>query len=299
MTTRSASAAPPATPTAAPSTGSEAPWSAQAAQELLAKAEHDRNYWKREAGRLKEALVVASAALSDKQDRVSFMERGVSHFYREVAALREKLKRWDKRNWTELCIAALKGGEADQLDYTVDIRDCVSFREALKDIHRQRDESNLEWLQGHAFRGEKQILAKMAHRISARRTGWQNSLFKFDHSARDPTSGKPLRKREKMNADSSVNAPELFNPKVLRAIVAKEMGSDGPVHVEQADRNAASVRDVAATMLQLISGAASTAWQPLARWRIRIGSYLVWTVRVYLMLGLVCVSSCFSVRSRK
>ena len=36
------------------------------------------------------------------------------------------------------------------------------------------DESNL------AFRSEKLILAKMAHRISGRRTGWQNSLFKFD-----------------------------------------------------------------------------------------------------------------------
>ena len=74
-------------------------------------AEHDRNYWKREAGRLKEALVVSNAALSEKQDRISFMERGSAHFYREVATLREKLKRWDTRNWTELCIAVLKGGE--------------------------------------------------------------------------------------------------------------------------------------------------------------------------------------------
>ena len=121
MTTRSASAAPPATPTAAPSTGSEAPWSAQATHELQAKSERDRNYWKKEAGRLlQEALVVSSAALSEKQNRVSFMERG--NFYREVAALREKLKRWDQRSWTELSIAVLKGGETNQLDYTVDIR---------------------------------------------------------------------------------------------------------------------------------------------------------------------------------
>ena len=144
MTTRSASAVPPATPTAAPSTGSEAPWSVQAAQELLAKAEHDRNYWKREAGRLEEALRVASAALSEKQDRVSFMERGVSHFYREVAALREKLKRWDQRSWTELSIAVLKGGETNQLDYTVDIRDCVSFRGALKEAEILREREQVE-----------------------------------------------------------------------------------------------------------------------------------------------------------
>ena len=143
MTTRSASAAPPATPTAAPSTGSEAPRSAQAAHELQAKAERDRNYWKKEAGRLlQEALVVSSAALSEKQNRVSFMERG--NFYREVAALREKLKRWDQRSWTELSIAVLKGGETNQLDYTVDIRDCVSFRGALKEAEILREREQVE-----------------------------------------------------------------------------------------------------------------------------------------------------------
>jgi hypothetical protein len=41
----------------------------------------------------------------------------------------------------------------------------------------------------------------MAHRKSNRRMFWENSLFKFDHSARDQ-EGKRLRKREMMAEDS-------------------------------------------------------------------------------------------------
>lgn len=174
-----------------------APWSAEAEVELRRKAESDRDHWKREVGRLREELRTVGATISTSSGTIKFMERQSPQFYKEVKVLRGKLARWDERNWVELCVSALAGrnGEAD-IDYTHDITDCIGFRAELKRIHARRDESCREWLQANAFRLEKQMLAKMAHRISGRRCGWQNSMFKFDHSARD-ADGARVRRREK------------------------------------------------------------------------------------------------------
>ena len=107
----------------------------------------------------------------------------------------------------ELAIAALKGPrDGSQLDYTMDVRDCVQFKAALDEIHCIRDEESRDWLETHAFRAEKQLLGKMAHRKSNRRMFWENSLYKFDHSARD-AEGQRVQKREMMAKDSSVRAP--------------------------------------------------------------------------------------------
>ena len=209
MSTRAASPAPPATPGSAGTPAQASPVTAvQAEIDLRRRAEKNSAYWKREFHRLEEELRVARAAVDERADRVSYMERGSSQFGREVQVLREKLQRYDQRNWVELAIGVLKGPrDGSQLDYTMDVRDCVQFRAALSEIHRQRDEESREWLQNHAFRAEKQLLGKMAHRksISNRRMFWENSLFKFDHSARDQ-EGKRLRKREMMAEDSSVRA---------------------------------------------------------------------------------------------
>ena len=175
--------------------------------------------------------------------------------------MRQKLGRWDERNWAELVVSALKGPrDGSQLDYTMDVRDCGAFKGALKEIHRQRDEESREWLQTHAFRKEKQMLTKMSHRKSNRRMFWENSLYKFDHSARD-AEGAPIRKREMMAEDSTVRAPELYNPKaMLVAIREEEIDESGEDrHVESEDRLGAEVRDVEATIVKIIDSAEVSA----------------------------------------
>ena len=243
-----------------------APWSAEAEVELRRKAESDRDHWKREVGRLREELRTVGATISTSSGTIKFMERQSPQFYKEVKVLRGKLARWDERNWVELCVSALAGrnGEAD-IDYTHDITDCIGFRAELKRIHARRDESCREWLQANAFRLEKQMLAKMAHRISGRRCGWQNSMFKFDHSARD-ADGARVRRREMMTNDSSVRAPELFNPAQMRKMANDELmerGDDGElqqrVHVQDADGAGACVRDVVAAIIAVIEAARSNS----------------------------------------
>ena len=185
------------------------------------------------------------------------MARESSQYREEVRVLREIMSRWDKRNWAELCVSVLKGLRGgEQIDYTMDVRDCTAFEGALKEIHRQRDEECSAWLQTHAFRAEKQLLGKMAHRKSNRRMFWENSMYKFDHSARNK-DGVPLRKREMMAAKSSVRAPELYNPKAMLAMIREdeedEHGQDR--HAESDDRRGAQVRDVEATILEVLESA--------------------------------------------
>ena len=261
MNRRNSSPVQPHTPSGPSSRGSDSPWSLQYETELRRKAEHDRNHWKSRALASEEELRKSRGALGDST-RVQYMDRNGSQFFREVIVLREKLAaRWDPRNWAELCMSALKGPrDGCQLDYTMDVRDCVAFQPALKEIHRQRDEESSQWLQNHAFCIEKQLLCKMSLRLSNRRMFWQNSMMKFDHSARD-TDGKRVRRREVMAGDSAVRAPELFNPKqMLTAIREDEVDASGcDRHVESEDRMGAEVRDVEATMLEVIDSANDSA----------------------------------------
>ena len=237
------------------------PWSAQAEIELRRNAEWNKNYWKSRCLTAEHDLKVARSTISEEQGNLKFMARGSSEFAEKVKVLRQKLGRWDERNWAELVVSALKGPrDGSQLDYTMDVRDCEAFKGALKEIHRQRDEESREWLQTHAFRKEKQMLSKMSHRKSNRRMFWENSLYKFDHSARD-AEGAPIRKREMMAEDSTVRAPELYNPKaMLVAIREEEIDESGEDrHVESEDRLGAEVRDVEATIVKIIDSAEVSA----------------------------------------
>ena len=260
MDTRSSTPA-PSTPSASAKTGGiEAPWSGQAEVELRRAAETKRDWWKAKAMQLEESLRAANAALKQKQDTIQFVERGSSQFRKQVPILRDMLKRWDKRNWAELCVAALKGPQdGSQLDMTCDIRDCISFRDALKDIHRQRDESTRVWLEEHAFRPEKMLLAKLAVRMSGRRCQWLNQLTKFDFSARDK-DGEPVRKREMMHEDSQERAPQLFPTKQLRQLIEKQLHDTNgqSINVQSEDGSGAVVRDVPAALLRAIDTAAGS-----------------------------------------
>ena len=159
MDARGDSPVPPATPDAGPSSGRDSPWSAQAEIELRREAERKRNLWKSRCLKAENDLRVARGAFTEEQGRVQFMARTSTQFQIEVKVLRQKLGRWDERNWAELVASALKGPrDGSQLDYTMDVRDCEAFKGALKEIHRQRDEESREWLQTHAFRKEKQML---------------------------------------------------------------------------------------------------------------------------------------------
>ena len=188
------------------------------------------------------------------------MARESSQYREEVRVLREIMSRWDKRNWAELCVSVLKGPRGgEQIDYTMDVRGCMAFEGALKEIHRQRDEECSAWLQQAADpRVSRREAAAWqdAHRKSNRRMFWENSMYKFDHSARNK-DGVPLRKREMMAEKSSVRAPELYNPKAMLAMIREdeedEHGQDR--HVESDDRRGAQVRDVEATILEVLDSA--------------------------------------------
>ena len=162
MPTRSASPVDLAAFSSGPDSGRASPWSAQHETELRRNAEYERNYWKARAGELQEELTRLRAAANEQQGVVHFMDRNSSHFGDEVRILREKLRRWDKRNWAELVVSALKGQKGSgQMDYTCDIRDCVAFKGALHHILETDREECRVYLETHAFRVEKQLLHKM------------------------------------------------------------------------------------------------------------------------------------------
>ena len=175
--------------------------------ELRQQAEGRANSYMQETQRLKERLKEANAALSEQEGAVDFLQRGSSFYYREAQVLRRKLCRWDERNWAELVMTALAGsknGSSSEVNYIHDVTDTLSFAPELRLIHQRRDQACCDWLAQHAYHPAKCLLVKMAHRLSGRRTGWQHSIFKYDHSVRD-AEGKRKRTRELMAEDPVIS----------------------------------------------------------------------------------------------
>ena len=95
------------------------------------------------------------------------------------------LGRWDQRNWGELCVLACRGdfyqqeGTEPQVDCVPGILAARSFKPYLKEIHHKRDEESRDYLQTHALRPEKFLLATYALGISGRQRRWMHSMHKF------------------------------------------------------------------------------------------------------------------------
>ena len=102
------------------------------------------------------------------------MKRSDHHWAREAQILHEKLRRWDERNWAELCMSALASDrlndENRQTNHVSEVTESVHFKPELKAIHARRDEECRAHLEQTAFRPEKMYMAKMAHRLSDRRS---------------------------------------------------------------------------------------------------------------------------------
>ena len=158
----------------------------QAEVDLRRKVEGRRDEWKAEARRLEKLLRKANAALDNSADKIKYMVKGDPHFYEEAQVWRQRMRRWDPRNWADLSVSGLAGKRgSDEINYTHDITDSLAFGPELKAIHARRDEQCRDYLATHAFRPAKLALIKYSHRVSGRRCAWINSMLKFDHSARD------------------------------------------------------------------------------------------------------------------
>ena len=142
----------------------------QAEVDLRRKAEGRHAEWKAEAGRLHKLLRKANAALDDTAGHIKYMVKGDPHFYEEAQVWRQRMRRWDPRNWADLSVSGLAGKRGtDDINYTHDITDSMAFRLELNAIHARRDEQCRDYLATHAYRPAKLALIKYSHRVSDRR----------------------------------------------------------------------------------------------------------------------------------
>ena len=88
------------------------------------------NYNSGEVYRLERALTTANLMLKEKEGAVKYFPPGDKAIYSEWPRLRQMLKRWDERNWVDLCLYALRGArdDAGEIDYTFDIEDSRPFK---------------------------------------------------------------------------------------------------------------------------------------------------------------------------
>lgn len=145
-------------------------------------------------------------------------------------------KQYDRGQLPQLFLSVLKklskkGGE----DLRAQLARCKNFGPALSLIHLQRDRSNAEYLKKNVFNREAFALLRLIVNLSKRECALICAAFKY----RRDKQGK--RVRTKMNSDSCIGAPTLFD---LLEIVAEEKAALERSKLkleEQADRGCAYV----------------------------------------------------------
>ena len=127
------------------------------------------------------------------------MQRSDHHWAREAQILREKMRRWDERNWAELTMSALAGDRLneEQTNHVSEVTESVHFKAELKAIHARRDEECRAHLEQTAFRPEKMYMAKMAHKLSDRRSAGVTGITRSSSST---TPRGPRTARTSANA---------------------------------------------------------------------------------------------------
>ena len=240
--------------------GRDSPWDTGHERELRVRAESNLSHWRSKARWAEKMLYETRAALDDTQDVRGPIHHQHSDIYRQGVVLREKLRRWARSNWPQLCTIALVGDD-DEEDLNEQLLETPWFRRRIKAILEKDRQECANLLATHAYRPEKFFLAKMLLKVSGRAMGWMQSLFKFDHSQVD-AAGKRLRIRESMHPDSNVPAPPIWPIKAIGALMDAEVRSPDAmaperINEQSEDRRAAVVRDIHGVVVDLIEKAAA------------------------------------------
>ena len=234
---------------------SDSPWDATTARERQQYAEENLGHWQQRARNAEKELEVARAAMNSQQDVRGQILKGHSDMYFEGRVQRERMRRNHPSNRAELSVIALAPA-VDQDDLRPGLLETPWFRRELKSILETDRRECAEHLATHAYRPEKFFLAKMILRTSGRAMGWLQSLFKHDHSQVDG-DGNRMRARETMHPDSKVPAPLIFPVKQVGRLIDAEVRAPDEamptrVNMQSEDHRGAVVRDLRATILELI-----------------------------------------------
>ena len=203
------------------------------------------NYWERmthaeaEAARLRQQLADPAGRLNKITNKGQRSTEG----RRLAQRLRE---RYDEADRADIALVALSSAGDDGQDISSSLLDSRTFSRAggLRDkIHELRDLECAQHLKDYVLSPQKCHILRLANDTSQNDCHLMHQTFKFNHERRHPTTGKRLKQRELMAADSVVPAPEIFRVAELQALDSRLLVGDA-ANVQHEDLKGSECKSV-------------------------------------------------------
>ena len=213
------------------------------AEELLAQSKRNHSFEYRRAERYKNE-VSQLRQTKDEQDGIVGSIGSQQMWSKEALRLRSILARWQPDDVPELCSRAMAGMVAADGTPLLDLvgTDPRALRTAMQSIIDARDQQIYEHLKTSVLQPRKSELARLLTRMSWRKAGWLNGLFKWDWSGVD-ADGVRYKSRHMLAPDSKMPFPDLFDLKSMRILEARKL-EGGAGNTQQEDGRGAEVKSV-------------------------------------------------------
>lgn len=242
---------------------------AELAEELVMKTKQKQAYEFRRAERFKNELMTlrASSTTEGGDDAAKRQVSAIissSMWSKEAITVRNFLtSRYEDGDCAELCARALAGVKDDDgAAALLSMEDTRAFKEAKRKIVDARDAEIYEHLSETVLAPRKSELSRLLLRVSWRKAGWLNSLFKWDWSNVDD-DGVRYKTRQMLAPDSKQPMPNIFNLKEMRKWEATKL-SGAAGNTQQADLRGAEAKSVDWCILAALEAARGSSMGHMA-----------------------------------
>lgn len=196
------------------------------------------------------------------------MQNSPSTHSKQVAVLELFMTgHYDRADWVSLMLAVLARNHSiygcdDQAYMIYDIPDADAFEPVLRRcapltrptpctlsrclpsavrLIDHRDFEISEHLQTEVFSAERAEIQRLLCGLSGNRLDWSNSLYKYDHAARDEGGNRIKRWRNLLGPGSKQFAPELYPRKGMKEFETVVLSDPARKNIQQADGKGAEV----------------------------------------------------------
>jgi hypothetical protein len=200
-----------------------------------------------------------------------------SMWSKEAVHVRTFLGRYEPSDVNELCMrasAGIKGEDGRSVLLSWGNTDAAAFDPVKQKIISERDMEIYEHLSEKVLAPPKAELSRLLLRISWRKAGWLNSLFKWNWSGVDEETGERFKTRQMLAPDSKQPFPDIFNlPEMHRWETKKLSGAAG--NVAQADGRGSECRSVDWCILHALAAAEDSSMGGMATAGTKLDPHLI------------------------
>ena len=245
--------------------------------DLERQAKSRQGYEYRRAEKLKSELEQLQLVHGDVHAGAVAGIVSASMWSKEAIKLRAVLERYAPGDVNELCMRAsdgIKGEDGRSVLLSWGNTGASAFDPVKKKIISERDMEIYEHLSEKVVAPAKAELSRLLLRISWRKAGWLNSLFKWNWSGVDKETGNRFKTRQMLAPDSKQPFPDIFNLKQMHTWETKKL-SGAAGNVAHEDGRGSECKSVDWCILHALAAAEDSSMGGMATAGTKLDPHLI------------------------